>query len=863
MQGSKKKIIPEKSELKMSADNINAINEEVKKIWSEWTIEKEIGHGAFGAVYKAVKEGYDLKSYSAIKVIRIPSEPISPDDDMSNSISVSGTRRYYQEYVNEVVDEIKMMQSLKGAPNVVIIEDYKVVENKDAVGWTIYIRMELLTPFNRYIMQNQMSEKQVIDLGYDICTALEYCIRNNIIHRDIKPENIFVDSFGHFKLGDFGVAKKMERIDATLSMKGTPYYMAPEIMSGSASRNQTTVDIYSLGLVLHKMLNQGRYVFMNSDQEMHSPSAIEKSISRKNAGEQLPAPCNASMNMTNLILRACAYNPQCRFQSPTEMKNALLSVQNGTYSIVDVRGFWKQAEPAVIYRPESTKAAPENKPEIQKETAPKKKSKWPVIVILAVLLTGAAIAAIVLLSSGKGEDNGKSSEKTSSAAVSDMSSKTSVSSKESPVSKQSSSESADDIITEASRLAESSDYYNALRTMKDNGRAEDNRELYDQWCREYKNRLIDTAAQMILDGDYLGAYNAVNDALYVLEDDEDIAKKKEQYASMYISDVQSKINTCLEDKNFDEAESIITEALAVFPDNSDLTGEKSRIEEAKQQPEQSSEVSSEESSRPSDTNSDLHEPSGSVAAGNSTVKDNNNNNMSENAQKFTPGDKITGSIAPEGDVDFYSFTLTQSGRLKLDIKSYMKYYCIYIYNDAGRELWKTDYNEFNSTVGFRNDKYNIYLEAGSYYLKVNGYRYDKYDFSTGKYTIKTGYTDANATEKEPNNSAAEANEIVLNKENVGLIGMNDVYDFYKIRLKSAKTLNIDMTSYMQYYTINIYDINGNELWKTNYNEYNSTAGFRNDKHQVDLSEGTYYIRITGYRYDNYNFSQGTYKFTLS
>lgn len=969
----------------------NNVNEAVKKIWPEWTIEEKIGQGAFGAVYRAVKdEEYNLRSYSAIKVIHIPSEPIQQDSARSGSVTADGTRQYYQEYVNEVVDEIKLMQSLKGAPNVVIIEDYKVAEQQDMIGWTIYIRMELLTPLKQYVERYQLSENHIIKLGCDICTALEYCMQRNIVHRDIKPENIFVDAFGNFKLGDFGVAKKLERVDATLSMKGTPYYMAPEMIVGGVSHYPTTVDIYSLGLVLYRMLNHNRYAFLTSEQEMHSPSAIDKAITRKNTGEQLPAPAAASPAMANAVLRACVYDPTYRFQSPTEMKNALLCVQNGTYVMADISHGWKQTETVVFA---------EN---VRPSLLPQKKAKWPLFVILGALLAGAVAAFIIGISSCHG-GNGDTSSESSKDILSQTNSRSFTSIEEessrkesSAVSKEEKSDkesSIDEILSEASGLAEKSDYYNAVRLMKENHKAEDNQELYQLWCKEYKNQLIDMTTQMIIESDYLSAYHAMQEALTVLDEDEDILKKKDQYAAMYVSDCISKAKEQRQEKHYDEAEAIITEALSVLPDNNDLLAEQDNIKEARNKPEQSSEVSEEseeESSQPIDGDSDLQEPSGTVRLGSSTIEDNNNNNTAETAQKITLGDNIKGSITPEKDIDFYSFTLTQSGRVTLDMKSYMRYYCMYIYDTSGNKVWYTDQNEYNSTVrfrqdvrtidlekgtysikvtgynyetsspstgnyelktsfesaganeqesnnqaenanvfipgetingliglndkidfyqftiahsgkisldmtsymkyyslviydmsgntlwytheneynhtvGFRNDKYNIYLEAGSYYLKVNGYQLYTNDgyFSTGRYTLKTAYTDAKANEKEPNNSTKEANKISFNKEYIGLIGSNDRYDFYEIEIDEKRTVNMDITSYMKYYTINVYNTSGNSVWSVYEKEYNAMSGFRQDMHQITLNKGTYYIKITGYQYGTSNPSTGTYQFTLS
>ncbi len=120
------------------------------------------------------------------------------------------------------------------------------------------------------------------------------------------------------------------------------------------------------------------------------------------------------------------------------------------------------------------------------------------------------------------------------------------------------------------------------------------------------------------------------------------------------------------------------------------------------------------------------------------VSDSGDNDSAGTAQSFTLGDTISGQIAPEKDVDYYKFTLTESGRVTLDITSYIKYYTLEIYDTDGKELWYSDYNRYNDTVGFREDVHTIDLEAGVYYLKVTGYSRGTADASTGNYTITFG-----------------------------------------------------------------------------------------------------------------------------
>ncbi len=92
-----------------------------------------------------------------------------------------------------------------------------------------------------------------------VCEALEYAHEEGFVHRDIKPENIFLDKKGQVKIGDFGLAKILNRppTDFTLTQPqqrmGTPNYMAPEQIEGSSNVDHRA-DIYSLGVVFYEML---------------------------------------------------------------------------------------------------------------------------------------------------------------------------------------------------------------------------------------------------------------------------------------------------------------------------------------------------------------------------------------------------------------------------------------------------------------------------------------------------------------------------------------------------------------------------------------------------------------------------------
>ena len=76
-----------------------------------------------------------------------------------------------------------------------------------------------------------------------------------------------------------------------------------------------------------------------------------------------------------------------------------------------------------------------------------------------------------------------------------------------------------------------------------------------------------------------------------------------------------------------------------------------------------------------------------------TVTDSASDDTTGTANAVTMGDTIKGSITETDDLDYYKFTLGSAGCVTLNITSYMQYYCIYLYNSDGEEIWYTNENE--------------------------------------------------------------------------------------------------------------------------------------------------------------------------
>lgn len=290
---------------------------EIQEVWPGWKIESGIGIGGFGKVYKARKDLLGEETYSAIKVIRIPNDPAEVSDMQTSGMDEKSIREYYKASVTQLTSEIKLMEKMKSASHIVAIEDYEVVEDTETLGWSIYIRMELLTNLNTHIQEKGMSTQDVIKMGIDILTGLEFCHQQNLIHRDIKPANIFVSDFGEYKIGDFGISREIERTSVTLSQKGTKKYMAPEIVRMEPYGH--LVDIYALGVTLYEIVNNGRIPFLPPFPEPYFPMDQEKAILKRLSGQEIPEVEGAG-RLNDVMKKACAYDPKDRYQSAAEMK---------------------------------------------------------------------------------------------------------------------------------------------------------------------------------------------------------------------------------------------------------------------------------------------------------------------------------------------------------------------------------------------------------------------------------------------------------------------------------------------------------------------------------------------------------------
>ena len=306
-------------------DKIDAIYS-YQPLWGTWLVDKLIGSGSFGKVYRIFHQDYGHTYTSVVKIITIPGAEQSKNMNLEPSVDEGTIRGYYQDMVHDLVNEVNILYSLSGNSNILGYHDHQIIEHKDRIGWDILIRMEYAKPLSILLSEKQLATGDIPTLGIDLCQALEICHKKGIIHRDIKDENIYVSDDGLYKLGDFGIAMKLSRGGWTASMHGTPHYMAPEVYKGE--NYGLAVDIYSLGIVMYRLLNHGRLPHMPPSPEVIQPGDDKAALDWRMNGKPFNNPAQAGSALSNVIMKACSYQADGRYPSAALMKKDLVKIKS-------------------------------------------------------------------------------------------------------------------------------------------------------------------------------------------------------------------------------------------------------------------------------------------------------------------------------------------------------------------------------------------------------------------------------------------------------------------------------------------------------------------------------------------------------
>ena len=293
----------------------------LKQYFRGWDLEEEIGNGKTGKVYRVVKTDAGNRYTAALKWIECPRSSEEYDLLEDRGLSEEEIKNYYDGIAATYSDEIAIMARLRGNSHVVSLNDYCLIKRPRG-GFDLLIMMEELDSLANQECKSDV--KEAVKVGKDICMALTDLAKEGLVHRDIKPENIYRNRNGNYKLGDFGITGRPNEENDRGVFRGTPLYAAPETISGQNS--DARADVYSLGLVLYKMLNRGFLPFealcgtvLTDEQRAHAAK-------RRINGETFERPALGSDALALIVMKACAFSPDDRFDSADAMFRALNSL---------------------------------------------------------------------------------------------------------------------------------------------------------------------------------------------------------------------------------------------------------------------------------------------------------------------------------------------------------------------------------------------------------------------------------------------------------------------------------------------------------------------------------------------------------
>ena len=294
-------------------------------IFGEWHFSELISSDDRETLFKAYREKDGEREYCTVKHIPIPAEESIVEALAAGGMEPETLEAYTEARLRDANREAAIAQRLSSAHGVVSYEQIDRVQRENG-GCDMFIRMPELTPLSKRQEEKPLTAEETANLGADIADALCALSANGIIHRNVSPDTIFLTSDGKAMLGGLGGA----RLNGTSSgeeEEGIRLYAAPEVIKGEPETPAS--DIYSLGLVLYRLMNRDRMPFEPAPPLPVSKAQSETAALRRVAGAKLPEPREAEGELAGIILKACALDPGERFPSAEAMRGALRDLLAG------------------------------------------------------------------------------------------------------------------------------------------------------------------------------------------------------------------------------------------------------------------------------------------------------------------------------------------------------------------------------------------------------------------------------------------------------------------------------------------------------------------------------------------------------
>jgi serine/threonine protein kinase len=269
--------------------------DEAAVTWGPLTILERIGGGSYGDVYRAHDRRLDR--VVALKLLRRRDS--------------AQTRR-----ASAVIEEGRLMARVRH-PNVVMVYGAERIDGRVGL-WMEYLEGQTLAEELR--IGGPFSEAAIVEVARAMCGALAAVHAAGLMHHDLKAQNVIRTTDGRIVLTDFGAGRQVitdSGVAESRQVRGTPAYLAPEVLAGRPASLQS--EVYSLGVLLHYLATG---VF--PDRTL-VPAEVQS---------RLAADARLSTPLSDLIVRCLAEDPNARFPAMPDVAAALtpMTPENSFFS---------------------------------------------------------------------------------------------------------------------------------------------------------------------------------------------------------------------------------------------------------------------------------------------------------------------------------------------------------------------------------------------------------------------------------------------------------------------------------------------------------------------------------------------------